>query len=415
MTENKEIAPKSLRLQIALFGRANVGKSSVLNLIVDQDTSIVSNIAGTTTDVVEKAFEILPIGPVNFLDTAGLDDKSGLSQARIAKTIKILDRADAVIIVIEPNVWTDYEEKIYSEIIKRNLKFFILVNKIDTEKISCDFLKLLNSKSQNIVQISATDEISKITYRNNIKQSLLKLELIDLRQNLPLLGDLIKPGALCIFVVPIDLQAPKGRLILPQVESIRDVLDNDASVLVVKEKEYKYVLGLLNTQPDLVVCDSQVVLKMVADTPENVKCTTFSILFSRFKGSLEDEVRGVAAIDKLTPNDKVLIAEACSHHALEDDIAHVKIPRWLRQYLGFTPNIEFSRGRDYPDNLSDYRVIIHCGACMLTQNEKRNRVQFAKQNNIPITNYGMTIALTHGVLKRVLEPFPGVAELGEEN
>ena len=212
------------------------------------------------------------------------------------------------------------------------------------------------------------------------------------------------------MITPIDLQAPKGRLILPQVQAIRDILDNDAATIVVKEREYAFILQSLNRKPDLVICDSQVVMKMVADTPEDIKCTTFSILFSRFKGDLVEEVRGAAAIDKLEPGDKILIAEACSHHSLQDDIGSVKIPRWLRQYLGSDIQIDFSRGRDYPENLKEYKLIIHCGSCMLTRNEKLVRIFKAKQAGVPITNYGITISKIQGVLGRALSPFPAALE-----
>ena len=221
-----------------------------------------------------------------------------------------------------------------------------------------------------------------------------------------LLGDIITPGYLIVFIIPIDSQAPKGRLILPQVQSLRDTLDNDSIGIVVKETDYPYCLTQLSRKPDLVVCDSQVVHKMVADTPEDVKCTTFSILFSRYKGDLNEEVRGVSQIDFLKPNDKILIAEACSHHPLEDDIGRIKIPNWLRKYLSFEVKIDIVNGRDFPSNLKEYKLIIHCGACMLTRNEKLVRINHAKEANVPITNYGITISHLQGVLKRTLSPFP---------
>jgi len=226
----------------------------------------------------------------------------------------------------------------------------------------------------------------------------------------PLVGDLLRAGGLAILIVPIDLQAPKGRLILPQVQTIREALDHDASVHVVKEREYAHALGNLKTPPDLVICDSQVVLKMVADTPEAIPCTTFSILFSRNKGDLVEMARGAAVIETLRPHDKVLIAEACSHHAIEDDIGRVKIPRWLRQYVGGDLQIDVSSGRDYPDNLKDYRLIVHCGGCMLTRREMLSRIHRAKEESVPITNYGMCISFSQGVIKRVLSPFPAALD-----
>jgi [FeFe] hydrogenase H-cluster maturation GTPase HydF len=226
----------------------------------------------------------------------------------------------------------------------------------------------------------------------------------------PLIGDLLPAGGLAILIVPIDLQAPKGRLILPQVQTIREALDHDASVYVVKEREYAPALENLKNPPDIVVCDSQVVLKMVADTPEAVKCTTFSILFSRNKGDLIEMVRGAAVIETLRPNDKVLIAEACSHHAIEDDIGRVKIPRWLRQYVGGDLQIDVYSGRDYPDNLKEYRLVVHCGGCMLTRREMLSRIHQAKEEKVPITNYGLCISFSQGVIRRVLSPFPAALD-----
>lgn len=405
-----EKTPKSLRLQIALFGRTNVGKSSFLNMIAKQDVAATSPVPGTTTDVVEKAIELLPVGPVMFLDTGGIDDTSVLGEMRIQRTMKVLDRAEVIFIVVEPNTWTDYEENIIVQIKKTDIPFIIIVNKIDTQQPTPDFLLMLKSKARNIVLCSSIQKDKQDFYLNEIKNALMLVLPDDFTHPMPLAGDLVPPGGVAVFIVPIDLQAPKGRLILPQVQAIRDILDNDAISIVVKEREYSHVLNMLNQKPDLVVCDSQVVLKMVADTPEDIKCTTFSILFSRFKGDLVEEVRGAAAIDKLQPGDKILIAEACSHHSLQDDIGSVKIPRWLRQYLGTDVIIEHAVGRDYPDNLSDYKVIIHCGSCMLTRNEKLVRIHKAKQAGVPITNYGITISLVQGVLERVLSPFPAARE-----
>jgi [FeFe] hydrogenase H-cluster maturation GTPase HydF len=407
-----ETTPKSLRLQIGIFGRTNVGKSSLLNMLAQQEISITSDIPGTTTDVVEKSFELLPLGPVNFLDTAGIDDISDLGEQRIKRSMKILDRAEIIILVVEPNVWTDFEENIIEMIKKRNIPFIIVINKSDIAEINSDYFEKLKKYNDRIIKISSIDYSNREKYLKEIKFSLMEICPTDFKQQLPLLGDLVPAGGLCVLITPIDLQAPKGRLILPQVQAIRDILDNDAITIVVKEKEYPYIYQMLNRKPDLVVCDSQVVMKMVADTPVDVKCTTFSILFSRYKGDLIEEVKGAAAIDKLKAGDKILIAEACSHHSLEDDIGRVKIPRWLRQYIGADIEIDTANGRDYPENLKDYKAIIHCGSCMLTRNEKLVRIQKAKDAGVPITNYGLTISLIQGVLKRALSPFPlALAEL----
>ena len=408
-----ESTPKSLRLQIALFGRTNVGKSSLLNMFADQDIAIVSEMPGTTTDVVEKPLELLPIGPVVFLDTPGLDDTSELGEKRIERSKRILSRADIAIIVTEPNKWTDSEIALLNSIKDKNIPAIIVINKSDLGKSSPEFIETFKKDGIDALEVSSFDAENRDNYVKQLKSAIAKLlPKAEQSQNVSILGDLVpNAGGLVIFITPIDLQAPKGRLILPQVQAIRDSLDNDLIVMVVKEREYPDALRMLNKKPDLVVCDSQVVYKMVADTPDDVPCTTFSILFSRLKGDFAEEVRGAAEIDNIEEGDKILIAEACSHHSLEDDIGKVKIPRWLRQYLGFDVQIDFCNGRDYPQNLSEYKLIIHCGACMITRTEKLNRIDAAKQVNVPITNYGMTISMIQGVLKRVLSPFPEILEM----
>jgi len=398
--------PKSLRLQIGIFGRTNVGKSSLLNMLANQDVAITSPVPGTTTDVVEKSMELLPIGPVTILDTAGIDDVSVLSEQRIERTMKILDRADIVILVVEPNKFTAYEEEIIALLHEKKLPFVWVINKIDTEQTSEEFLALLEKHKARYSICSALDIALRDKYITEVKHLLISKLPDEFLKPPPLLGDLVPAGGLCVMIVPIDLQAPKGRLILPQVQSIRDILDSDAMTLVVKEREYADALKMLNREPDLVVCDSQVVMKMVADTPKHIKATTFSILFSRNKGDLVEESRGAAYIDKLEPNDKILIAEACSHHPAEDDIGRVKIPRWLRQYLGFDLDITIVTGRDFPENLKQYKLIFHCGSCMLTRNEKLVRIMKAKEAGVPITNYGIAISVVQGVLARALSPFP---------
>ncbi len=406
--------PKSMRLQIAILGRTNVGKSSFLNMVAGQDVAVTSSVPGTTTDVVEKSIELLPIGPIVFLDTAGIDDKSELAEKRIQRTMNILDRADIAVLIVEPGRWGEYEDKLTELLNGKKIPFMCVVNKIDIDTPKDDFMQKVSAASNGrlMAASSSTDEspILKDEYINKFKTLVREITPDSIVNDLPLVGDLVPPGGLAVLITPIDLQAPKGRLILPQVQAIRDILDNDAVSMVVKEREYVHALSLLNRKPDLVVCDSQVVNKMVADTPEDVKCTTFSILFSRFKGDLVEEARGVARIEKLEPGDKVLIAEACSHHPLQDDIGRVKIPRWLRQYIGSNIIIEHSAGRDYPDNLSEYKVVIHCGGCMLTRHEKLNRIAKAKQAGVPITNYGILISYVQGVLKRVLSPFPAALE-----
>jgi [FeFe] hydrogenase H-cluster maturation GTPase HydF len=406
-----ETTPKSLRLQVGLFGRTNVGKSSVMNLIAGQDVALISPVPGTTTDVVEKPIELLPLGPVTLLDTAGLDDVSELAEGRIDRALRILDRAEIVLLIVEPNIWTDYEDRIVSEALQRKIPYVIVVNKIDIETPAEDFKQKIKNKANYILYISAVHLEKRDEYLTALKDALIALAPENYIKPLPLLGDLIPKGGLVVMIMPIDKEAPKGRLILPQVQAVRDVLDNDSITVVTKETEYPLVLPILNKKPDLVICDSQVVHLMMAETPEDIKTTTFSILFSRYKGDLLEEVKGAAAIAQLRDGDKVLIAEACSHHANEDDIGRVKIPRWVRQFTGADIQIDHAQGRDFPDNLNEYSVVIHCGACMLTRNEKLVRIDKCKRAGVPITNYGLTISLTQGVLERALSPFPEALEV----
>ncbi|MGV8059594.1 MAG: [FeFe] hydrogenase H-cluster maturation GTPase HydF [Smithellaceae bacterium] len=398
--------PKSNRLHIALMGRTNVGKSSLLNLMAGQDIAITSPVAGTTTDIVEKPMELLPLGPVLFLDTAGLDDTSQLSDARLEKTAKIFDRADVIFLVTQSDIWTDFEETVLARAKAGKIPILTIINKIDLKAPSTDYLAMLEEKTGRALSISCTDMSSRDAFLTDLKQRLLEVSPADFLATPSLIGDLLPPGGLAVLVIPIDLQAPKGRLILPQVQTIRDALDNDAATLVVKERELSTALTYLNKPPAIVVTDSQAILKVTADVPKNIPVTTFSILFARQKGDLATMARGAAAIDRLQPGDKVLIAEACSHHALEDDIGRVKIPRWLRQYLGFDIQIDISTGRDYPDNLDQYKLIIHCGACMLTRREMLSRLRQAQESGIAVTNYGVAISFLQGVIRRSLAPFP---------
>ena len=402
--------PKALRLHIGLFGRTNVGKSSFLNLIAGQDVAITSPQAGTTTDVVEKVMELLPIGPVVFLDTAGLDDTSTLGELRLKKTVKIFDRSEVIVLVIEGNQWTEYEEQIVEEASKREIPCVIVVNKVDEIKPTDEFLESTKKKNPRVMLCSSVDHENRETYLNSFKNYLIDICPEEFLRPPPLVGDLLSPGGIAVLIVPIDLQAPKGRLILPQVQTIRDALDNDAATIVVKEREYTHILDNLKTPPDIVVCDSQVVLKMVADTPKNIKCTTFSILFARFKSDLIEMAKGAAVIESLKPGDKILIAESCSHHALEDDIGRVKIPRWLRQYAGAKLEIDVRAGRDFPDNLSEYKLVFHCGGCMFNRREILSRMQKCRDAGVPITNYGVGISFLQGVLPRALEPFPAALD-----
>jgi [FeFe] hydrogenase H-cluster maturation GTPase HydF len=401
-----DTTPKGNRLHIAIFGRTNVGKSSLLNYLIGQEIAITSPIAGTTTDVVEKAAELLPLGPVLFLDTAGLDDVTELAEARLKKTQRIFDRADCILLVTEPEQWTSYESGVLTEANKRKIPVLIVVNKIDLGMPSFANLDRLMQETGRVVSVSCLDPTGREKSMELLKRHLIEMAPDDVIEMPTLIGDLMPSGGLAVLVVPIDLQAPKGRLILPQVQTIRDALDNDASVLIVKERELASTLTYLNRKPDLAVCDSQVILKVSADVSQDIPCTTFSILFARQKGNLSVAAVGAAAIETLRPGDRVLIAEACSHHPLQDDIGRIKIPRWLSQYVGGELKIDVAAGRDYPEGLDRYRLIIHCGGCMLTRREMLARLQMAKEASVPVTNYGLAISFTQGVIRRVLSPFP---------
>ena len=402
--------PKSLRLHIGLFGRTNVGKSSFLNMVAGQDVALTSPIPGTTTDVVEKTMELLPVGPVVFLDTGGVDDSSVLGKGRVSRTKRAVVRTDVAVLLLEANQWTPYEEEILSEFSAKKVPVIAVVNKADVAAPSADFLEMLRGRVRHVLTCSSAVFTGPERDRtvHAFKQALLDVCPDSLIAAPKLLGDLVPPGGMVVLIIPIDKEAPKGRLILPEVQALRDALDHGHVVAVTRETEYKALLARLNRAPDLVVCDSQVVDLMVAETPREVKCTTFSTLFARFKGDLARQVAGVAAVENLREGDKVLIAEACTHHAVEDDIGRVKIPRWLKKHLGFDLQVDVCSGRDYPDNLKDYKLIIHCGACMLTHREVLARIEKAASEGVPITNYGVCISYLLGVLDRVLEPFPEV-------
>ena len=399
--------PKSLRLQIALVGRVNSGKSSFLNLVSGQQVAITSSQRGTTTDVVEKAQELIPLGPVLWLDTAGTDDDSALGAERGRRTFQAIDRADIMLIVTTPNVWGDAEEKLLASARKRKIPAIPVVNQCDTAKCEAGFLEMLAEKcgTPPVTANSLGGNAERDRVLASVKSALLAAAPEDFLAPPPMLGDLLpERNGLAVLIVPIDIQAPKGRLILPQVQALRDALDADAQVLIVKEDQYAAALANLKNPPDLVVCDSQVVDRMVAETPESIPCTTFSILLSRIKGDIVRLAAGVNAIGDLRPGDRVLMAEACTHHATHEDIGRVKIPRLLEKRAGGKLDFDFSGGRDFPDDLSPYKLIVHCGSCMLNRRETLRRLERA--GNTPVTNYGMAISYCRGVLKRVLSPFP---------
>ena len=396
--------PKSNRLHIGLFGRRNVGKSSLLNLITRQSVAIVSDVAGTTTDPVEKPMELLPIGPVLFIDTAGIDDVGSLGEQRVAATRKIFDRTDVGIIVAEAGHWGQFEDLVLSELARRDTPAIVAFNKCDLAEPHPDVIERLGAAGTTMVRTVASQGQGTM----ELREALIRTAPEDFIAAPAILGDLISPGSLVVLVVPIDSEAPKGRLILPQVQSIRDALDTDACCLIVKERELRHALDQLKEPPALVVTDSQAFLKVAADTPDDVPMTSFSILFARCKGDLAALVEGARAIETLRGGDRVLIAESCSHHPIADDIGRVKIPRWLTQYVGEKLDFTTMQGHDFPDDLASYKLVIHCGGCMFNRREMLSRILHCRKAGVPMTNYGLSIAYTLGIFERALKPFPGV-------
>lgn len=400
-------APKTFRLHIGIFGKRNAGKSSILNALTHQDVSIVSEVAGTTTDPVEKPMELLPLGPVLFIDTAGIDDAGDLGGKRVTKTLAVFDRTDLGVIITNFSDWGNYELQLMEEFKKREIPFIIVFNKIDKYTEQLDITSDLDNLKIKYVYTSATEGKGIL----DLRQLLLQSAPSDFINRPSILADLVGPGESAVLVVPIDKEAPKGRLILPQVQSIRDLLDNDSFCMVVKERELRQALSIMNKPPKLVVTDSQAFLKVAADTPPEIPMTSFSILFARFQGDLPEMVRGAMAIDNLKTGDKILIAEACSHHPIGEDIGTVKIPRWLTQYVGGKLQIDNVRGHDFPSDISEFKLIIHCGACMWNRRAMLSRIMKARQAGVPITNYGLTIAFSLGIFERALQPFPAALDM----
>ena len=399
-------APKGFRLHIGLFGRRNAGKSSLLNALTRQQVSIVSEVAGTTTDPVEKPMELLPLGPVLFIDTAGIDDAGALGEIRVQKTRQVLDRTDLGLIVAAAGDWGEFEEAILRELGDRGVPAIVVFNKADLASPPAAIVAELAKRETPWVETVATGGRGVA----ELREALIRAAPEDFLNAPAIVADLVPPGELAVLVVPIDLEAPKGRLIVPQVQTLRDLLDGDAYCMVVKERELRDALDRLRRPPALVVTDSQAFLKVAGDTPPGVKMTSFSILFARQKGDLSQFVQGAMAIDDLRPGDRVLIAEACTHHPIGDDIGRVKIPRWLRQYVGGALEISIQSGHEFPDNLGDYRLVVHCGACMWNRREMLTRMLRCRRLGVPISNYGMTIAYTLGIFDRALEPFPDALE-----
>lgn len=394
-------ALKSARLHIGIFGKTNAGKSSLLNRITNQDVSIVSDIAGTTTDIVEKSMELLPIGPVNFLDTAGINDTTALAAERIAKTMKILNRVDIAIVVCDYNGIDDYEKSLINNFKELNIPYITVINKTDLHEISDNKLQEIKNIC-NEVLVTSTINDENLVFR--LKSMLVKLLPEDYVNSPKIVGDLIPEKSTVVLVTPIDKEAPKGRLILPQVQTLRDLLDSHCMSLVVKETELNEALKNLKTPPALVITDSQAFKQVDEIVHENVALTSFSILFARLKGDLQAFARGAKTIDTLEDGDKILILESCTHHAIDDDIGRVKIPNLLKKKTGKNLIIEHRAGHDFPD-ISGYKLIIHCGACMTNRREVLSRILIANSKKIPISNYGIVISYCLGILPRAMKIF----------
>lgn len=394
-------ALKSLRLHISLFGRTNVGKSSLLNAITNQQVSIVSDTKGTTTDVVEKSCELFPIGAVTFLDTAGIDDSTNLSELRIEKTLKVLNRTDIAVLITTSQGFSNYEINLTNKFKELEIPYIVIINKSDIEKISKQKLDEIKNYTKNIYEMSATND-KNIT--DNFVSALVKIVPDEFVNPPSILGDKVKKSDVVILVTPIDKEAPKGRLILPEVQTIRDLLDNDCISVVVQQNNLENAINLLKKKPQLVVTDSQAFKEVNSIVPNYINLTSFSILFARLKGDLHTFINGANKIKTLKPHDKVLILESCSHHAIDDDIARVKIPKLLTKKLGFELNFEYKSGHDFPD-ITPYKLIIHCGACMTNRKEVLSRILIANKKNIPITNYGIVISYCLDILDRATAIF----------
>jgi len=398
--------PKSMRLQIGLFGCTNSGKSSLLNYISGQDVSLTSPHPGTTSDVVEKAMELLPLGPVLFLDTAGVGDSGVLGPRRIERSRGCLERCDIACLICESGRWGEQEELLARDIEDKKLPAILIITKIDIQQPESLQLAELKKRFPRTITCSTVDMEGREGFLAAFKGRLLELAPEDHLSPPPLAEDLLPRGGHAVLIIPIDIQAPKGRLILPQVQTMRALLDADARVSIVKEDAYADFIGKLNELPDLVVCDSQVVDLMIRHTPTAVPCTTFSILFARFKGDLELAAAGAGIVGRLGSGERVLIAESCSHHPTDDDIGRKKIPAWIEAHLGFSLQWTVYSGTDYPKELSSYSLIVHCGGCMLNRRAMLSRIAKAREAGVPITNYGVLISEAFGHADRVLSPFP---------
>ena len=400
--------PSADRVHIGFFGKRNAGKSSIVNKVTGQELAVVSDVKGTTTDPVSKAMELLPLGPVVIIDTPGIDDEGHLGELRVRKAKQVLNRVDVAVLVVDATVGkTSVDEELIRIFKEKEIPYLVVYNKADLLKTKDgNRLSSENKLNQNAEQsIYASAATGQNIYE--LKERIASLAVTD-ELKLRLVGDLLEPSDFAILVVPIDKAAPKGRLILPQQQTIRDVLEAGAAAIVIKEDELSNTLENLGKKPKLVLTDSQVFAKVSKETPEDIWLTSFSILFARFKGNLKAAAAGAAAIDRLKDGDKILISEGCTHHRQCDDIGTVKLPRWIRNYTGKDLEFEYSSGRDFPEDVTKYSLIVHCGGCMLNEREMRYRQKCALDQEIPITNYGIAIAYMQGILKRCVEMFPDV-------
>lgn len=404
-----EKTPKSLRLQLAICGRINAGKSTLLNLISGQTSAITSPERGTTTDVVEKVMELRPLGAAVLLDTAGVDDDSILGASRFQKTSSAIDRADAVILVLSPGCWDEAEKTVLKMAQERKTPILPVIN-FHQHKADDDFADAVKESTGTApLQVNAANPECRDEFLGKFTSALLEL-LPESRIESVFLRDLLPDDALVVLMTPIDSQAPKGRLIMPEVMAIRDALDGNAAVVVAKENSFPEIYGKLNVKPSLAVCDSQVVHRMIETTPAEIPLTTFSVLMSRMKGDVEFFAEGCAAIAGLRPGSRVLIAEACTHHAADNDIGKKQIPALLENRCGGKLEFTFSAGADFPEDPAAFDLVVHCGGCMLNRKAMLNRLHKAAAAGVPVTNYGMCISFCRGVIERVLSPFPQALE-----
>lgn len=391
--------PRGERVHIALFGKRNAGKSSMINAITNQDIAIVSDVKGTTTDPVYKAMELLPIGPVVLIDTPGLDDEGSLGALRVAKTKEVLSKTDIALLVVDAKEsLSALEETLIQELKERKIPTLLLLNKIDTVEHWEEQKNAAEKTGFPVIPVSAFTGEGIDSLKNYLGERYQE------RNEKCIVGDLITPGDFVVLVVPIDKAAPKGRLILPQQQTIRDILDHGGISIVVRDTELADTLQQLGKPPRLVITDSQAFGKVAKIVPKDIPLTSFSILFARYKGELPDLIQGAKALEQLQDGDYILMGEGCTHHRQCDDIGTVKIPRWIKEYTKKEIHIETSSGTGFPENLQKYSLIVHCGGCTLNEKEMKNRQQRARQQQIPMVNYGIAIAYMNGILKRSLEP-----------